>query len=337
MEARELRYFVAVAEELHFGRAARRLSIAAPALSRAVRRTEVDLGVKLFERDAHRVTLTDAGEALVGQARDAIASLDEALAAAREAGRRELVGSLSVGVSPLLRHRVAPAFFERFAGACPGVHVARRDELSGPLVEELRARQIDAALAFCPPRHDDLAYEPIRDAELVVMVASAHPLAGRVSVSLAELRDESFLVPSHAAAPAVRRRFAELFEAAGFQGRYATRAVDHDEELDSVRKGYGVMLISRFFLETAPAGTRLLELNPPAPLAFELVRRRERPSPTLARFVEVVHEVGASEELGSPDGAERGTAVDGRKAVAATPKPGSAPIPDRLRPAERAR
>lgn len=293
MEARELRYVLAVAEELHFGHAADRLSIAAPSLSRAVRRIETDLGVALFRRDTHGVELTEAGQALVGSARNALASLDEALAAAREAGQLELVGLVNVGVSPLMRHRLGPAIFERFAALCPAVQVARREEISGPLVEELRARRIDVALAFCPPRYDGLLYQPIRDAELVILIASSHPLAGRASVNLVELREEPLLVPSAAAAPDVRRRFDELFAARGLEPRYSSREIDYDEEMAAVREGSGVALISRFFLEATPAGTALLRPDPPLSLDFELVRRAEHPSPVLARFIEAVEEVGA--------------------------------------------
>lgn len=293
LEARELRYFLALAEELHFGRAARRLAIAAPVLSRAVRRMEADLGVALFVRDTHEVRLTTAGRVLVGRARDALAVLDEALAAAREAGRRELEGALSVGATPLMRHRLGPAIFKHFGKAYPSVRVARREELSGPLIEELLARRIDLALAFCPPWHADLVYESIRDAELVMLVAESHPLAGRSTVRPSRLRGETLLLPSVAGAPAVRERFAELFESVGFRPRYSDREIDYDEEMAAVREGHGVVLTSRFFFEVAPPGTTLLALDPPVPLSFELVRRAERATPMLTRFAEVVRETGA--------------------------------------------
>ncbi|MFI5003550.1 MAG: LysR family transcriptional regulator [Solirubrobacterales bacterium] len=307
MEARELRYFLAVAEELHFGHAAQRLSIASSVLTRAVQKVEADLGVALFVRDTHGVQLTSAGVALVGRTRDALASLEEALACAREAGKQELEGVLSVGMSPLLRHHLGPAIFERFAAACPAVRVTHREELSGPLMEELRARRIEAALAFCPTRHEGLEYEPIRDARLAVLLPVEHPLAGRAAISLGDLREEQFLLPSAMAAPGVRTRFAQLFAAAGFQARYATRTIEHDEEMVAVAEGWGVALISRFLLEEAPAGTALVELDPPARVDFELVRRAERPTPELARFVEAVREVAALDIEGS-----WGTAQSGR-------------------------
>jgi DNA-binding transcriptional LysR family regulator len=293
-EARELRYFLAVADELHFGRAARRLSITAPGLSRMMRRFETDLGVELFTREGNRVRLTDSGRALVSSARDAVASLDGAFVAAREAGRHELAGVLNVGVNPLLRHRLAPLIFERFASAFPAVRVSRREEFSGPLIEELAARRIDVALDFCPEHRDDFAYERIRDAELVILISSSHPLAARLSVRLPELRDEPFLVPSLHAAPAIRERFSQLFASAGFQACYAAREIDHDEGMRAVMEGCGVALISRFSLEsTAPSGTSLLELDPSPELPFELVRRAERLTPILARFVGMVRDITA--------------------------------------------
>lgn len=293
LEARELRYFLALAEDLHFGRAARRLSIAAPVLSRAIRRMETDLGVALFVRDTHEVRLTAAGRMLVGSVRDALAGLDEALAATREAGRRQLEGALSVGVTPLMRHRLGPAIFEHFGKAYPSVRVARHEELSGPMIEELLARRIDLALAFCPPRHTSLLYERIRDAELVVLVAESHPLASCSTVQPSTLSDQTLLLPSIVSAPAVRDRFAELFDAFGFQPRYSDWEIDYDQEMAAVRDGHGVVLISRFFFEVVPQGTTLLALDPPVSLSFELVRRAERSTPMLTRFAEVVRETGA--------------------------------------------
>jgi DNA-binding transcriptional LysR family regulator len=291
VDARSLRYFLVVAEELHFGHAAQRLSIAPPGLSRAIQKVEADLGVELFVRHSHDVRLTSAGRALVKPTREALERLDEALIATRWNAQRELAGEIRVGVDPMLRHRFAPAIFARFAEACPVVALSWREELGGPLIEELQARRIDVALAFCPEWQDGLSYEPIRDAELVVLVSSRHPLAQRSWVNLFELRDERFLTPSAAAAPAMRRCLAELFEGAGFLPRYSHREIEHDEGMAAVLEGHGVSLASRFFLESVPAGMVSLELSPRPPLPFVLVRRSER-TPALMRFTQIVHEVG---------------------------------------------
>ena len=180
-------------------------------------------------------------------------------------------------------------------GVIGGVHRV----INGPLIEELQARRIDAALAFCPTYEDGLSYEPVRDAELVVLLSANHRLARYAAISPAQLREEPLLLPSAAAAPGLRRRFSELFAAFGFEPRYSSREIDHDERMDAVREGPGVLLTSRFFIETLPTGIDLLELHPPLSLSFELVCREESPSPALARFAEVVHDVGGL-DLGSP-------------------------------------
>lgn len=292
LEARELRYFLALAEELHFAGAAQRLAVAVPVLSRAIRRMEADVGVELFHRDTHNVALTDAGAALLSSARLAVADFDEALLATRIAAGLELEGELRVGTTPLMRHRLAPEVFAHFAALCPAVQVQRREELSGPLVGELLADRVDLALSFCPPRHRGLAYEPFRDAELAVLLARSHPLAAHGAVALSALDGEPLLVPSAVAAPEVRRRFDELFAARGLRAVYASRAIEHDEEMIAVAQGLGVALVSRYFFDLAPPGTVLLALRPPLALDFELVYRTEPAAPALLRFVEAVREVG---------------------------------------------
>jgi DNA-binding transcriptional LysR family regulator len=298
MRGRDLRYVLAVAEELHFARAADRLSIAPSALSRAVGRTETELGVQLFVRDAHGVTLSEAGAVLVDRAREALASLDEALALAQEAGLKPLRGALEVGINPMLRNRLGPTIFARFAQSYPAVRVVWREQLSGPLIEELLARRIDVALDFCPASRHELSYKPICDAALVVLVCESHPFARRGSVNLFELRDELFLLPRRESAPAMRPQLVRLFAAAGFQARCSSAELDHDQQMLAVKRGSGVALVSRFFLQDSPPEIAVLELDPPVRLSFELVCRAERPAPALARLIGTVDEL-ASRELGA--------------------------------------
>lgn len=291
MDARELRYFVALAEERHFGRAAAKLGLAPSALSRAISGLEEDLAVQLFKRDAHGVTPSELGEAMLAATRDALAALDEALAAAVEAGGGRLTGSLAVGIGPSLRHRVGPSVLEGFGSAYPGVALAQREEFGGPLVEQLLARRLDVGLALWPPIADGLLYEPIGDAQLIVLVSRRHPLAGRPAVNLFELAGELFLAPSAAAEPGLRERSAPLFAGAGFEPSYGERPVEHDGDMRALIAGEGVMLASRFFVDALPREVRALELEPRPQLPFELVRRAERPAPGLRRFLEVARAV----------------------------------------------
>ncbi|HEY1689007.1 MAG TPA: LysR substrate-binding domain-containing protein [Solirubrobacteraceae bacterium] len=291
VEARELRYFVTVADELHFGRAAQRMLIALPALSRGIRRLEQELGVDLFVRDSHKVDLTSAGQALLNPARDALACFDEALVSTCEIGGKALAATLTVGVSPLLRHRLGPAIFERFALTYPGVRVSRREEFGALLIEELLARRLDVVLALAPARQQELTYEPVRDAEAAILISERHPLAGRKKVSLSELRREPFQLASAEGSPMLRKRVIELCQEAGFEPARFSVPIDYDEDLVHIRRGEAVALISRFYVEDLPAGVSLLELASAPRMSFELVRHRERPSPALARFAEVVRQV----------------------------------------------
>src|SRR3954468_10542980 len=132
VELRHLRYFVAVAEELHFGRAAERLHISQPPLSQAIRSLEDDLGCELFRRTSRQVELTTAGDALLEPARATLSMAHAAVAAAQEAAN-DLRGRLRIGVTPVARHGVAPAILSAFRARHPNVEVQKREELSGPL------------------------------------------------------------------------------------------------------------------------------------------------------------------------------------------------------------
>lgn len=188
VETRELRYFVAVAEELHFGRAAERLGIAQPPLSRAIRRLEVRLGVQLLERDRRGVALTDAGAVLLREAR---AALDAVAAAARRTKRaaagedRPLVLATKAGASHALLQRLLDA--HAHAGVAPvEVLLCEVGEQAGLL----RDGRADVALMHRPV--DDLAgfeTEDLLTEGQVAIVPRAHPLAARTELTLAEVQD----------------------------------------------------------------------------------------------------------------------------------------------------
>jgi DNA-binding transcriptional LysR family regulator len=185
VESRPLRYFVAVAEELNFGRAAERLGIAAPALSRAIAQLESQLGVRLFDRSTRHVELTDAGGVLLDQARPALESLDAAARRAQRAtgpGRRLLLtlkADLEGGlVEPILAaYRAAPE-------AVP-VEVSFSDLTDG--ARRLRDGRADVALIFSDFDPEGLDFEVLREEPLLVALAANEPLAERESIGVADL------------------------------------------------------------------------------------------------------------------------------------------------------
>jgi DNA-binding transcriptional LysR family regulator len=185
IESRPLRYFVAVAEELNFGRAAERLGIASPALSRAVSGLEAQLGVRLFDRSTRHVDLTEAGRVLLAQARPALDSLDAAARRARRAAgpRRRLVLTLKADVEGGLLEPIAAAYRDE-PEAVP-LEVSFSDLTEGARL--LRDGSADVALIFAPFDPEGLDYEVLAEEPLVVALAAGHPLAAQESISPADL------------------------------------------------------------------------------------------------------------------------------------------------------
>jgi DNA-binding transcriptional LysR family regulator len=302
MDLRELRYFVVLAEERHFGRAAERLYIAQSGLSKAIRHAEEGLGVELFTRSPRQVQLTAAGDALLERAYEVLRSFEEVRATA-EAARAGMVGTLSLATSPVARYEVAPAILERFTSACPEVRLVRREQLAGSILEDILARELDLGLAFCTPPRRGLRYEALFDVELRVLVADTHPLAAGDAVALSQLRSEQILISPVDPASGSRARMAPLFAAAGFAPRYVHGTLAYDEDLQEVRRGEGVVLSARTFLDgQPPAGIAALSLEPRALLPLGIVRRaRQAPSAIVLRFLEIAREV--AREQGWPRGA----------------------------------
>jgi DNA-binding transcriptional LysR family regulator len=183
---RELRYFVAVAETLHFGRAAERLQIAQPALSRSIKGLEAKLGVTLFERSSREVSLTPAGAALVVEAEAVLQAGTMLIEHAHELGSSGF-GELDIGFMPAVEES-ASSLIEALHAEHPGVVVNHRREYQRQLVEAVRSRQIAAAIVMADPElEDEFEVMPFVSSPVVALVGPGHPLAGRETASLAEL------------------------------------------------------------------------------------------------------------------------------------------------------
>ncbi|MBO0843673.1 MAG: LysR family transcriptional regulator, partial [Nocardioides sp.] len=182
MDLRQMRYFVTVAEELHFGRAAERLHMAQPPLSQAIRALEADVGAELLRRTTRKVELTPAGVAYLARVREILGEVDDAAHQARRvaAGAE---GHLAVGCVGSATYSTLPALSRRLAQELPGVDFSFRGEMLAPdLVEALRTGEIDVALLRPPLTDASLVATPLRKDRLVVALPSAHPLAGRRQV-----------------------------------------------------------------------------------------------------------------------------------------------------------
>lgn len=198
MELRHLRAFVAVAEELHFGRAAARLQISQSPLSQAIQALEAELGVRLLERTTRRVTLLPAGDALLPRAREVLAASTAAIEDARAAAAGVL-GPLAVGFTGSMTYALLPMLAKALRAELPRLALGLHGEMLTPdQVDGLVAGRLDIAFLRPPVEHAGLTVEPVGTEPLVAVLPASHPLARLDRIPVASLADEPFLTyPSH--------------------------------------------------------------------------------------------------------------------------------------------
>jgi LysR family transcriptional regulator, benzoate and cis,cis-muconate-responsive activator of ben and cat genes len=243
LDSHPLRCFVAVAQELHFGRAADHLQLAQSALSRHLQALERELGVRLLNRGRRTViTLTEAGAALLGEAQLAIQQLDRAEATARRAARGE-IGRLEIGyvVSAALSG-VLPRTLERFRTLRPGVQVQLIAMETPRQLEALRSGLLDVGFVRPRPTYPAGVTATIVHREsMLLAVAADHPLAKR-RVDLAALARENFIVPQFDESAGFAEHLAALASRGGFEPRIAHRVRDFITAMAMAAAGYGVVL-----------------------------------------------------------------------------------------------
>ena len=246
VELRQLEYFVAVAEECHFTRAAKRMHVAQSGLSASIRALEVELGAPLFLRTTRQVELTQAGRALLPEARRALNSVSSAKDAVA-AVQGLLRGTLSVGSLQCLHVVHLPAVLARFHELHPGVEIRMRQAGNAELVEDVRAGRLDLAFVTRQPRMaDDLRVSTLAGEPLVLACAQGSPFAARGSVGLEELAGQSFVDfnPDWGTRDEVDRALA----AAGVERHVAVEVNDVHSLLDFVAFGLGVALVPQSFI-----------------------------------------------------------------------------------------
>lgn len=296
MELRRFRYFVAVAEELHFRRAAERLHLAQPALSQQVRKLELELGADLLHRTKRGVSLTAAGTVFLDEARRLLRQADEAARVARDA-RTGAAGRLRVGHLADAMPVLLPRAIALFASQCPGIEVSPERMPARRAIEDVRAGRLDVAAVGLPAPTADLKVTPLAVEGTVAAVADRHPLSGRRSIALSSLSETQVVLLPRATNPAFYDGVLGAYRSIGIAPSLVETAepqVDH--ALLLVAGGTGVALLPSSAAERySTAGVRFLPVEAPAPTTeIGLVTRADSNEASVAIFLRIARTLGRS-------------------------------------------
>jgi DNA-binding transcriptional LysR family regulator len=292
MDLRRFRYFIAVAEEGHITRAAERLKMQQPPLSRQIGLMERELNVQLFRRLSRGVELTSAGHTLFREAKAILAHVDRALDTTRRTARGEH-GSLCVGVAPTAPfNALVPLAIRSFGEAFPGVSLILTEGLSNEIVAQFNSDQMDVAFVRAPQIHaDGVVVAPLQEEPLVVALPSRHPMArnGRSQpVPLKRLANDPFIMIGPPGT-GLHDETVAACRAAGFVPRLGQPAPRITSTLGLVAAGLGIALVPSTMQSVRMTGVVYRRLQGAAPKAFlGLAWRKHDPSPVLKQFVNLV-------------------------------------------------
>lgn len=290
MELRHLRYFVVLAEELHFGRAAERLRMAQPPLSQQIQAFEAELGAKLFDRNRRKVELTAAGIALLPEARDILARAAELprlaqAAAAGAAGRLDIAFTGSVPFT-----EVMPRILRAFRHQYPEVRVSLREMSTGSQIEAMTEGKLD--IGFARPADSNLPHgvtaRRILREPLVLALPADHPLAGIPSLSMAQVAGEGLVMNPRHIGSGLYDKISQLCAHAGFTPHIAVEAHQMSTMIRLVGAGLGLAVVPQTMCRIGFDGVVFADIDDPQAFIDLLLIHRSTFSPVIQNFLGVV-------------------------------------------------
>ncbi|WP_248795957.1 LysR family transcriptional regulator [Pseudomonas sp. MWU13-2105] len=291
MELRHLRYFIAVAEELHFGRAAEVLGISQPPLSQQIQALEQELGARLFDRTNRRVELSEAGRLFLQEARLVLAQVDKAADVARRAQLGEL-GELKIGfTSSAPFNSTIPQAIFAFRQAFPAVHLNLREMSSKTVADGLMDESIEVGLMRPLALPEALSVVELMHEPLVAVLSAKHPLAGgsEEGMYLSELALEPFVFFPRSYGSGLYAQLLTLARQAGFSPHFAQEAGEAMTIIGLVAAGLGVSVLPASYQRIRIDGVVYRPLlDPDAVSAVWLVQRKDQKSPMAKAFIELL-------------------------------------------------
>lgn len=288
MELRHLRYFAAVADTCHFGRAAERLHMAQPPLSQAIRQLEAELGAELFTRTTRQVALTGAGEVFHADVLRILKAVDDAVArVGRFASGAE--GVLQVGLTGSASYRQLPALARLVKRELPGVLLEVHTEMLTPAQESgLLERRLDVGVLRPPVRHEGIAHRAIADEPLVVAVPEEHWLSDTEAVRVEQLRHENFIMYGAALGSVVNDAVVRSCLAAGFYPHCAYEVTETSAALALVAAGLGVAVLPDSIRSAPREGVLCKRIEDAQSVRLDLAWREDDESPLLRNLLKLL-------------------------------------------------
>jgi LysR family cyn operon transcriptional activator len=286
MELRHLRYFVVLADELSFTRAARRMNVTQSTLSHQIRQLEDEIGHALFDRVGKRIVITEVGETLLLSATRALREVDEGLRAVKKPAD-PLTGVLRIGATHTFYMTLLPDCLATFLEVHPRMSVSAEELFSSEIEAEVDAGAIDVGIAYEPRNNGNLAYEPLYIDEMVLAVSDSHAFANRKRVRLAELHRQRLVLSTTASL--TRHIVDRALHSAGAEPVVAAELDSVPGMLAIVRRTRLGAIMSRLAVEGAE-DIRAVALESPTPLRAPglLTKARQTPSPALRSFTGIV-------------------------------------------------
>jgi DNA-binding transcriptional LysR family regulator len=290
LDLRRLRYFIALAEELHFGRAADRLQIAQPPLSRLIGRIEADIGAQLIDRSRSQIRLTQAGKVLLARAREIIRQVDEATAEVVQLGSGKS-GILRIGFVGSATHGFLPSLIKTFRARHPNVELTLTAMNNAGLKEALIRREIDGAIARPAIEDDEILSEKLHEEPLIIALPDAFEREWHQPLPLTSLRDASFILYPQHPRPSFADHILSVCTAAGFRPHNPVMAMDYQTAVSLVSVGVGVCIVPRSVSATQHAGVIYRDFLGPNPgTSLSVNYRIDNRSPQLLGFTSVARE-----------------------------------------------
>ena len=287
IDVRQLRYFVGLGEMLHFGRAAAKLHVTQPPLSRQIAALEAELGVQLVVRKRRAIALTQAGRAFFDASRRILAQIDAACEEARQIDRGE-IGSLSIGFMTHAAHSVAAALARRFMAAFPNVSLQLHDMLPTLVGEEVLAGQIDAGILFEPAQVPGLSMRAILRESLCCAMPANHPLEDFAIVPAAALRDQPLIATHSELAPSLRAKIVAYCQEAGFAPRIVMEVQFHQTIASLVAEGIGIAIVPQSLEKVGLPNMAFRPLEAAPSVDNVLLWRTDNPNPLLRSLSELL-------------------------------------------------